>query len=144
MVNSLGDGLLGSPSSTASNDEKLLWDMAHQALVSSEVLQLLVQEFSPLKSTFDLLANIVEGIQVMKLTNSSSGGIYRLLEEFDVIPSYLSMKEAKLAFSLIISVQVFKYQRILTLGSWVCRRREAPKLRLRWQEEEPALTSFTS
>jgi len=48
---------------------------------------------------------LIEGVQVIKLTNSSSGGFYRLLEEYDITPAYISKKDVKLAFMIILASQ---------------------------------------
>lgn len=45
-----------------------------------------------------------------------SGGFMRLLEEFDVIPAYLSKREMKTAFALVLAAQVGRY-----VGGWVDR-----------------------
>lgn len=66
----------------------------------------LTPHFNALKASFDLLAETVEGQSILRLTNASHGGLARLLEEFDVIPSYLSKKEAKMSFFVILSAQV--------------------------------------
>ena len=59
----------------------------------------------PLKNAFDCLSENVEGVQVLRLTNSSNGGAFRLLEEYDVIPAYISKKEAKAAFLTLLTSQ---------------------------------------
>jgi hypothetical protein len=60
----------------------------------------------PLKQVFDALSEAVEGAAILKLTNSSGGGAARLLEEYDIIPAYLSKREAKMAFFVVLSAQV--------------------------------------
>lgn len=75
-----------------------------------------------LKQLFDLFSGVVEGVQVIKLsttnntnfnnsttsnnnTHSVTGGLYRLLECYDIIPTYLSKVEAKVLFTLTSHAQ---------------------------------------
>jgi hypothetical protein len=60
-----------------------------------------------LKQAFDLFADVVEGVQIVKLGASGSAlGVHKLLEQFDVAPTYVSKVETKVLFSLILHAQV--------------------------------------
>jgi len=87
------------------------------------VLKLLSMHLNMLQLVFDLFAGPVEGamaaaqplqqLQVIKLNStnndrfksSTAGGVFRLLELYDVLPTYLSKVEAKVLFSLAVHAQ---------------------------------------
>ena len=86
-----------------------------------KVLKLLCSQFEALQQLFSLFSSEVEGVSVIKLVTSSSaslklqqspnrlggsGGVYRMLELFDVLPTYLSRVEAKVLFGLALYSQV--------------------------------------
>ena len=87
------------------------------------MLKLLSMHLNMLQLVFDLFAGPVEGamaaaqplqqLQVIKLNStnndrfksSTAGGVLRLLELYDVLPTYLSKVEAKVLFSLAAHAQ---------------------------------------
>jgi len=87
------------------------------------VLKLLSMHLNMLQLVFDMFAGPVEvamaaaqplqQLQVIKLNStnndrfksSTSGGVLRLLELYDVLPTYLSKVEAKVLFSLAVHAQ---------------------------------------
>lgn len=85
------------------------------------MLKLLSTHLNMLQLVFDLFAGPVEGqqqqqqhLQVIKWSSTSNdrfssstsnGGVLRLLELYDVLPTYLSQVEAKVLFSLTTHAQ---------------------------------------
>jgi len=87
------------------------------------VLKLLSMHLNMLQLVFDMFAGPVEvamaaaqplqQLQVIKLNStnndrfksSTAGGVLRLLELYDVLPTYLSKVEAKVLFSLAVHAQ---------------------------------------
>lgn len=60
-----------------------------------------------LSQLFSLFADRVEGVQVVKLiTTKGHGGLYRLLELYEIVPSFLSKTEAKVLYNRILLAQV--------------------------------------
>ena len=99
-------GLCGPAPPTMGAEEAEMWDMCNSALLAPEVASLLASNLGALKLSYDLFAEPVDGdVQCLKLINSSSGGAYRLLEEYDVIPAYMSRKDFKAAFLLVLTSQ---------------------------------------
>jgi hypothetical protein len=47
-----------------------------------------------------------------------SSGLYKLFEEFDVIPAYMNKKELKILFELISTSQVLPLSTVLSLASF--------------------------
>lgn len=106
VVSSFTSGLSGSIPPGSGDDERLMWENTDRALLSIEIVARLISSLPTLKLSFDLMSTVTEGTAVLKLTNASnSSGAFRLLEEFDVVPTYLSMREVKKAFSLILAAQ---------------------------------------
>lgn len=72
-----------------------------------------------LRQVYETFADFVEGVQVLKLATSGTerglggtGGLYRLLELYDVTPTYLSKVEAKVLFTLTLHAQVSGGERL--------------------------------
>jgi hypothetical protein len=61
-----------------------------------------------LRTVYEAFADFVEGVQVLKLATSGTGagGLYKLLELYDITPTYLSKVEAKVLFTLTLHAQV--------------------------------------
>jgi hypothetical protein len=72
------------------------------------VIRLLCSHLEALRAVYETFADFVEGVQVIKLATSGSqqGGLYRLLELYDITPTYLSKVEAKVLFTLTLHAQV--------------------------------------
>lgn len=70
------------------------------------MISLLANHIDTLKAVFDSFSDVVENIQIVKLTTSTNNGVFRMLEGFEVIPTYLSKVEVKVLFSLIVHAQV--------------------------------------
>jgi hypothetical protein len=98
-------GLVDPQPPTLSKEERNMWEQGNSALTNMNVIEILSAQLANIKLPFDCLSELIEGVQVIKLTNSSSGGFYRLLEEYDIIPAYISKKDVKLAFMIILSSQ---------------------------------------
>lgn len=103
----LQKGLVGPTPPTLTESVSTSWDQCHNALLNPDVSVLLNgpagSTMLSLKRVFDLFAE--DGI--MKPTAlPSSKGLYRLLYEFDVIPSYLSKADARSSFLLILCSQI--------------------------------------
>jgi hypothetical protein len=99
-------GLVGPQPPTLVADEVAMWGTVHRALTMPDVVNQLVPHLQNLKDCFDWVAEDIEGTKIVKLTNPNGGGAARLLEAYDIIPAYLSKKEAKMAFFVILSSQV--------------------------------------
>jgi len=98
-------GLIDPQPPTLSKEERNMWEQANSALTNMNVIEILSAHLGTIKFPFDCLSELIEGVQVIKLTNSSSGGFYRLLEEYDITPAYISKKDIKLAFMIILASQ---------------------------------------
>lgn len=72
------------------------------------MVKLLCSHLDVLRQVYDTFSDQVEGVQVIKLATSASqqGGLYKLLELYDVTPTYLSKVEAKVLFTLTLHAQV--------------------------------------
>ena len=72
------------------------------------MIKLLCSNLDVLRQVYETFADFVEGVQVLKLATSANqqGGLYRLLELYDVTPTYLSKVEAKVLFTLTLHAQV--------------------------------------
>lgn len=103
----LSRGLVGNYPLTALPEEIQMWETTRAALQSTEVLSRLTAGLAVLKEVFELQAETVEGLRLMRLvsTGSSTAGLYYLLETYDVVPAYLSSREVKMAYALITSAQ---------------------------------------
>lgn len=56
---------------------------------------------------FSLFSDRVEGVSVIKLmTTKGHGGLYRLLELYEVVPNFLSKAEVKVLYNRILLAQV--------------------------------------
>lgn len=56
---------------------------------------------------FNLFADRIEGVSVIKImTTQGHGGLFRLLELYEIIPHYLSRIEVKTLFTLLTNAQV--------------------------------------
>lgn len=53
-----------------------------------------------------MFADTVEGVSVVKLTTSAANGVLRILEFYEVVPSFLTKIEVKVLFSLVAHAQV--------------------------------------
>jgi hypothetical protein len=77
-------------------------------LPPSQVVRQLCSNLDVLRTVYEAFADFVEGVQVLKLATSGTGagGLYKLLELYDVTPTYLSKVEAKVLFTLTLHAQV--------------------------------------
>lgn len=98
-------GLVGVPPSMASVDEQRVWDSTHRGLAKREVAALLTANLPALRQLFYAFAQRIEGENVIKLSTSSNGGVYKLCELYELVPTYVSRIEAKIMFSLLVQAQ---------------------------------------
>jgi hypothetical protein len=72
------------------------------------VVRQLCSNLDVLRTVYEAFADFVEGVQVLKLATSGTGagGLYKLLELYDITPTYLSKVEAKVLFTLTLHAQV--------------------------------------
>eukprot|EP01038_Epipyxis_sp_PR26KG_P007045 gene7045-9620_t len=112
IVSSLRVGLGGpleidnnQSDSQSQQHQKFLWDQTHNAFSNQQVISSLANSCSILKSLFDLYAENIDGNYGLKFTNSFGGGVVKVLELYDVIPTYVSKAEAKVIFNLISNAQ---------------------------------------
>lgn len=104
----LGGGANLSAPTGATKEERSIWDQTHSAFTSNpEAMAILTQNLDMLYQVFQVFCESIEGVAVVKLTNSRNGGLYRLLELYDVLPTCVSKMEAKVLFSLILNAQVY-------------------------------------
>lgn len=105
VLRDLQMGMVGLQPPTLSTEERNMWEQTNTALNNSEVISLLASSLADIKLPYDCLSEVVDGIQILKLTNQQLGGAFRLLEEYDIIPPYMSKKDVKSAFMLILCSQ---------------------------------------
>lgn len=73
------------------------------------MIELICRNLEVLKQLFNLFSEKVEGVEVIKLTNNSNGGAFKLLESYDLIPTYVNKGEAKVLFSIMVFSQVSSF-----------------------------------
>jgi hypothetical protein len=77
---------------------------------TTQVVRQLCSNLDVLRTVYEAFADFVEGVQVLKLatsgTGAGGGGLYKLLELYDITPTYLSKVEAKVLFTLTLHAQV--------------------------------------
>jgi len=109
LANNLRQGLgkmNASLNSSSTPVELELWDNTHRALTDDRVIEKLLQHVDTLTQLFSLFADRVEGVSVIKLiTSKGHGGIYRLLELYEIIPNFLSKAETKVLYNRILLAQ---------------------------------------
>ena len=87
------------------------WNSTHLNLQNKHVLQLLSQCFNELLDVFNTISypvnipNYQQPINVVKC-GSGSGTLIQLLDEYGVIPAYVSKKEVKVLFDMVMCAQV--------------------------------------
>jgi hypothetical protein len=95
-----------APGEDLSNDSRRIWGVANHALRSNEVVSMVSSNIAGMETCFKLAAGGNDGAC---LSPSEGGvGLYHIFEEFDVIPSYLSKKELKALFNLVVRAQTFE------------------------------------
>lgn len=94
-----------------SADEQRVWDAVHRSFLNQDVINMLINHTDVLKGLFDLFSDCLEGVHIIKMTTSSAGtgGVYRLLEHYDVIPALVTKIEVKTLFSLVAHSQVLHF-----------------------------------
>jgi hypothetical protein len=105
VIRDLQMGMIGLEPPTLSAEERNMWEQTNIALDNNDVISLLASSLTDIKLPYDCLSEVVDGVQILKLTNQQLGGTFRLLEEYDIIPPYMSKKDAKAAFMLILCSQ---------------------------------------
>ncbi len=110
VILNLKKGMIGPQPPTLSADEKMMWESAHNSLLTAEVITLITNHLSPLKTAFDFFSEIISSIsgvsaQVLKLNTGSGLGAIKMLESYNVIHPYISVKDAKSAFMLVLCSQ---------------------------------------
>jgi hypothetical protein len=105
LVTSFAAGLCQTrPPEDLSDDSRRLWSAANDALRSPEVVSAVSGNIAGMEQCFLLAAD--SGRAYLSATDHGAG-LYKLFEEFDVIPGYLSKKELKALFNLIVRAQTF-------------------------------------
>ena len=106
LATSFAAGLYqSSPPEDLSNDSRRVWGVVDDALRTSEVIASVSSNVAAMEKCFHLAAD--NGRAYLSPTDGGVG-LYRLFEEFDVIPAYISKKELKALFNLIIRAQTFQ------------------------------------
>jgi hypothetical protein len=59
-----------------------------------------------LNQLFSLFSDRVEGVSVIKLINQSYGGLLRILELYEIIPTFCTRAEVKNLFTMTTIAQV--------------------------------------
>lgn len=106
ILTQLYEGMVGILSDQFTDAQKLMWSITHETLQSSDIVHKIASDLCLIHSCFGLISEVIEGIPVVRLTSSNNTGIFRLLEEFNIMPSYINMKEVKWAYALLLSSQV--------------------------------------
>jgi len=78
--------------------------------LAAEVITLITNHLSPLKTAFDFFSEIISSrsgvsAQVLKLNTGSGLGAIKMLESYNIIHPYISVKDAKSAFMLVLCSQ---------------------------------------
>jgi len=114
LVSSFAAGLYQStPPEDLSNENRRAWSVTDDALRSTEVINTISSNIAGMEKCFHLAAD--KGVAFLSPTDNGAG-LYKLFEEFDVIPAYLSKKELKGLNNLIIRAQSLQFGKQL-IGS---------------------------
>eukprot|EP00602_Paraphysomonas_sp_CaronLab_P008689 CAMPEP_0185036454 /NCGR_PEP_ID=MMETSP1103-20130426/29487_1 /TAXON_ID=36769 /ORGANISM="Paraphysomonas bandaiensis, Strain Caron Lab Isolate" /LENGTH=592 /DNA_ID=CAMNT_0027573995 /DNA_START=456 /DNA_END=2234 /DNA_ORIENTATION=+ len=106
LLDALEAGLLISPPENLSNEFRRLWSVTHGALTSKEIANLIATNAVALQNSFNIAAEPPSyRLAFLSSQSGNCAGLYRLMEEFDVIPTYMSKKELKSLFLLIVKAQ---------------------------------------
>lgn len=110
IILNLKKGMIGPQPPTLTSEEKMMWESAHNALMATEVVTLISNHLSPLKAAFDFFSEVISSrngssAQVLKLSNGRGIGAIKMLESYDIIHPYMSVKDAKSAFMLVLCSQ---------------------------------------
>ena len=106
LVTSLGAGLnQTSAPDDLSNENRRVWGITDDALRSADVLTTISSNVAGMEKCFHLAAD--RDIAFLSPTDNGVG-LYKLFEEFDVIPAYISKKELKGLFGLVIRAHAFE------------------------------------
>lgn len=103
FVKSFSAGLLSSsPPDDLSNEVRRAWIVTNDALPTSEVINVMVGNVAGMEKCFQLVCeNDLAPLSHTEL----SVGLFKLFEEFDVIPAYLSKKDLKSLLQLCLRSQ---------------------------------------
>lgn len=89
-----------------SNNVNIINAITQNTSVLKMVLFLIVNELNIFNKVFEAFAELLEGVPVVKLTTASNGGVYRMLELYEIVPNLISRLQAKIIFQLINNCQV--------------------------------------
>lgn len=106
LMDNLSSGLFSPPPDDLPSELRRLWSVTHESLHSREIVNLLATNVIAIQSSFSLAAEPPTyrlGFLVSETGNSA--GLYRLFEEFDVVPAYLTKKELKNLYDLTLRFQ---------------------------------------
>ena len=106
LVQSFGVGLIQSnPPEDLSNESRRIWGVTDDALRSNDVVTIMSSNAAGMEKCFHLAAD--KGNAYLSPTEYGVG-LYRIFEEFDVVPAYLTKKELKALFNLVVRAQTFQ------------------------------------
>ena len=94
-----GNGLPGFLESTNAS-EKTVLRITAEALQNDKVVALLVANAVPLYKVFESCAAPVDNVKAV------GSIVYKLMEEYDVLPQYITRKELKLVYQVINQSQI--------------------------------------
>lgn len=103
----LGGRGIGAPEGVSSLEQRA-WDNTQQALSSAVVVEKLCEYAEILNQVFSVFADRMEGVNIIKLSSTNKGGhggAFRLLELYEITPTFMSRLEAKAMFSLAAHAQ---------------------------------------
>ena len=101
FMDSMAQGIVGQAPSRSTDEEKRLMVVSDEALRNRDVGSLLGDSVECLHSVFRLFFDVQE--EGIPLNPGKWGrGVYKLLESFDILPSYCSKKDIKTIFALVI------------------------------------------
>lgn len=105
FMDSMAQGIVGQAPQRSTDEERRLLMVADEALRNKEVIHLLGNAADILNQAFRLFFDVQE--EGIALQHGKWGrGIYKLLEEFDILPSYCSKKDVKTIFALVIYAEM--------------------------------------
>jgi hypothetical protein len=105
FADSLAQGIVGQAPQRSTDEERRLLMVADEALRNKDVTRLLANSAENLNKVFRFFFDVQE--EGLALQHGKWGrGVYKMLEEFDVLPSYCSKKDAKTIFNLVIYAEM--------------------------------------
>lgn len=105
LQDSLAQGILGPLPARSTSEEQRLLAVVSDAIRNREVSRLISFHGEQLSNVYNFYYDVQE--EGVALNSSKWGrGIYKMLEDYDVVPSYCSKKDVKTIFGLVIYAEM--------------------------------------